>query len=141
MRTDRSNSKWARAKRTVTGGDRGRAVVAAAGVVGLLLAVFFIGAGMFSASSPPPASGTRSGATAASGPHQPEQHLGSVLFAPSIGDRCEERGFDYRRGQIVSDRYVKCDAGLVVDPAPAHGKIRDNTVRIRAILDDFKKRK
>jgi hypothetical protein len=70
-----------------------------------------------------------------------EQHrLASILFVPWTGvTTCDERRFDNVTGQIVSDGIVNCDfltPQVSVNP-PA--RTSDNTVRMRAILDAFKK--
>jgi len=118
--------------------DRFRAAIASASVA----AIFFIG--YFAGTHPSLFSGTPAAVSARSGvasiavknPNEWGHRVGSILFVPWSGDRCEQRRFDNATGQMLSTGFIKCEAqGDTTLPGWAH----DNTTRMTAILNAFKK--
>jgi hypothetical protein len=121
-----------------------RPLLEAASIVAPFLLLFFVGtAGYISGAK----YFSRASAVAPPGQNEsPPQsdinrhRIGSILFVPWTGvTTCEERRFDNLTGRIVSDGPVDCDfltPQVSVNP-PA--RTTDNTVRMRAILDAFKK--
>jgi hypothetical protein len=137
MRTNQSKRTWTSAKHAVAGGDRGRALIVGGG--GVLLLAFIAGTGVYfgGASASRPAQTTM----AAGQQDETDQQVGAMLIKPQTGQKCWERRFDYGKDQIVSDRVFDCGPTLTEDPVHPAIRERDNTVRIQAILDDFKKRR
>ena len=113
-----------------------RALVATAGLAGLLLLVYVI------ADSLPATNALLSGAQAANAGGADarakmwEHRVGSIVIS-SWNRPCEERTFDNNTGRIVGVSYVDCDARLATGSidSPPH----DNTSRMRGILASFKK--
>ncbi len=126
--------KLTTARFSIAGIDRVRALIAAGGFVGLCLVVFAVGAGAHFFGSkpvPPPAISTRQG--------EAIHRQGAIMFTPQHGHTCWQRRFDNLSGQIVSDRVVACPGEIVTERVKPER--HDNTVRIRAIMKDFKQRK
>lgn len=73
--------------------------------------------------------------------YERRQHrLASILFVPWTGvTTCEERRFDNSTGRIVSEAPVDCDFLTPQSRINPPSRTVDNTVRMRAILDAFKK--
>jgi hypothetical protein len=118
---------------SIAGIDRVRALIAAGGFVGLCLVVFAVGAGTHFFGSkpvPPPAMTTQQG--------EAIHRQGAIMFTPQHGHTCWQRRFDNLSGQIVSDRVVACPGEVITERVKPQR--RDNTVRIRAIMKDFKQR-
>jgi len=139
MRPQPSQRKQSPAKRLVPRIDGFRALVAA----GILLSVcsLVLGVGVVAHFAGSPSSSSANNRSAISQQDAAGRQVGAMVFAPRTGRTCWERRFDYGNEQIVSDRTIECEAKLADDPIRPAGKVRDNTVRIRAIMDDFKKRK
>jgi len=132
-----------RSKRRSKAPERLRAGIAVAG----LAAIFFVGyvAGTRSyffdftrAAATAPAAAPVA-AAAAQQPDKWSHRVGSILFIPWSGDICEQRRFDNATGQMLSSGFVKCEEALARDNLNAPGWSRDNTTRITAILNAFKK--
>ena len=126
--------KQTNARFSIAGIDRVRALIAAGGFVGLCLVVFAVGAGAHffgSSKAPPAAISTQQG--------EAIHRQGAIMFTPQHGHTCWQRRFDNLSGQIVSDRIVACPGEVVTERVKPER--HDNTVRMRAILEDFKKRK
>lgn len=138
--TTQSSHTHRRAKRSLARGEGVRALIVVAGLVGAFLLTFYIGVNVHffnSAHSNSPRSGTRPDPQQQVEQQQgesPNRHA-SILFFPRTGDSCEKRRFDNITGQFMSDGYVSCEAEL----AHEYNRPADNTARIRAILDAFKK--
>jgi hypothetical protein len=135
MRTESSRRKQASAKFAIAGVDGMRALIAAAGFAGLCVVVFFAGMGarLLSSASPPPPP------PVATQQAEAKHRQGEIMFTPQHGENCWKRRFDNLDGKIVSDRIVECPGEVA--PKRTLPQRRDNTVRIRAIMDDFKQRK
>jgi hypothetical protein len=122
------------AKFSIVGIDRVRALIAVGGFIGLCLVVFVVGAGAHffgSSKAPPPAMSTQQG--------EAIHRQGAIMFTPQHGHTCWQRRFDNLSGQVVSDRVVECPGEVVTERVKPER--HDNTVRIRAIMKDFKQRK
>jgi len=134
MRSAPSRRRQTNARFSIAGIDRVRALIAAGGFVVLCLIVIAVGTGahFFGAKPvPPPAISTQQG--------EAIHRQGAIMFTPQHGHTCWQRRFDNLSGQIVSDRIVACPGEIVTERAKPER--HDNTVRMRAILQDFKKRK
>jgi hypothetical protein len=134
MRIGSSGRQQANAKFAIAGVDGMRAMIAAAAFAGLCVVVFFAGVGarlLGSGSPPPPPPSTQQA--------EAKHRQGEIMFTPQHGDDCWKRRFDNLNGKIVSDRVVECPGRLTTKRTIPER--HDNTVRIRAIMDDFKQRK
>ena len=130
MRPGQLSYTHSRTKHGIASGEGVRALAAASALVGIL-SIVFVGLNAHFSAPPSPASPQQQGAET--------RRTGSILFFPWTGDICEKRRFDNRTGQILPNGYVNCETELASSNAGSTAERRDNTVRMQAILDAFKK--
>jgi hypothetical protein len=135
----------ARAALWLRQGDGRRFVIAAAALVGVLLALFFLTSALQSDGSREAVAGKAAAeAQAAAKAHAATelrrslnaQSVGSIVFA-SRERLCEEIKFNNRTGQLVSVDAVDCETRLT--ETTQNDEQAEKTARMRGVLESFKR--
>ncbi len=140
MRSARLSRTHRRARHGIASGEGFRALAVAGTLAATItLVIVFAVKAHFNADETPPAMHPSASASSQTRDGEQAHRIASILFVPTRGDTCEKRRFDNSTGRVVFGGYVDCKNELAqAEPASA-SELRDNTVRIRAILNAFKK--
>lgn len=76
---------------------------------------------------------------AAPAPTEDDFRMGSITYVPVKGANCEVHRFDNFTGQVVPDGFVNCERKLYPETSEPMGPGTQRNVRMRAVLDGFKK--
>jgi len=131
-----------RTKRRSRSPERLRAAIAAVSLAVIFLVGYFAGTQSYFFDFTRAAVTTPAAVAAVTQQQQQDKwshRIGSILFVPWSGDTCEQRRFDNATGQMLSTGFVKCEEILAQDNLNVPGWTHDNTTRISAILNAFKK--
>jgi hypothetical protein len=115
-----------------------RALIAAAGLAGILLLAVFVTSNTYFADQQARKAVSKIAPLTRSAGGEAAHRAGSIVVETDRKGRCEERSFDNLTGKIVSSNYVDCEARLAAerDTTPSENLSAE---RMRSILGAFRR--